>query len=206
MSLYVSLGGAGGDGGKGQRGKSNLDKVPNRPANGNAKEVYDRGVPDPDLPEDHSCHKKECCCIFGGPCIDRCTACTAHYYHILDIKTGTETCGGKGGNGGDGGPGGAAGALTVNGSESLEASVNQLESNGGNPGLGAVGGDGIIANSRYKGYYKTWDETHCSGICDAKCDGRSGYGGYNANTSQDKFCPGDSGQSGNQGKPWKPSF
>ena len=46
------LGGSGGDGGKGQRGKTNLDKVPARPASGNAQEVYDRGVPDPNHPED----------------------------------------------------------------------------------------------------------------------------------------------------------
>ena len=141
-------------------------------------------------------------------CIDSCTAHTSYYYHILDIKSGTETCGGIGGDGGNGGSGGAAGTLTINGSADLEASVNQLESNGGNPGLGAVGGDGIIANSRYKGYYTTWDDTSCNHFidCHASCSGRSGYGGYNANTSQDEFCPGDSGQSGNPGKPWKPTF
>ena len=60
------LGGSGGDGGKGQRGKTNLDKVPDRPANGNAKEVYDRGVPD---------HLEQVwehfdCCYFQGASYD----------------------------------------------------------------------------------------------------------------------------------------
>ena len=66
---YMCLGGAGGDGGKGQRGKTNLDKVPARPANGNAKEVYDRGVPDPNHPEDQFFQNKGCCC-FHGACYD----------------------------------------------------------------------------------------------------------------------------------------
>ena len=59
----------GGDGGKGQRGKSNLDKVPARPAGGNAKEVYDRGVRDPNHAEDHFFEHKGCCC-FQGSCYD----------------------------------------------------------------------------------------------------------------------------------------
>ena len=125
----------------------------------------------------------------------------SYYYHILDIKTGPETCGGKGGNGGDGGLGGAAGLLKINGNSGLVASVNQLESDGGTPGLGAVGGDGIIANSRYKGYYSKFCEIFLTFTCNC---GKSAYGGYDANTSQDEFCPGDAGQSGNPGKPWTP--
>ena len=46
-------------------------------------------------------------------CVDSCTAHTSFYYHVLDIKTGPETCGGKGGNGGNGGPGGPAGGVTI---------------------------------------------------------------------------------------------
>ena len=66
---YMCLGGAGGDGGKGQRGKTNLDKVPARPESGNAKEVYDRGVPDPNHPEDQFFQKMGCCC-FDGYCYE----------------------------------------------------------------------------------------------------------------------------------------
>ena len=65
----ICLGGAGGDGGKGQRGKTNLDKVPARPESGNAKEVYDRGVPDPNHPEDQFFQKMGCCC-FDGYCYE----------------------------------------------------------------------------------------------------------------------------------------
>ena len=125
----------------------------------------------------------------------------SYYYHILDIKTGPETCGGKGGNGGDGGLGGAAGLLRINGNSGLEASVNQLESDGGSPGSGAIGGDGIIANSQYKGYYSEWCKYFLTFTCNC---GKSAYGGFDANTSQDEFCPGDPGQSGNPGKPWTP--
>ena len=69
LCKYLCLGGAGGDGGKGQIGKSNLDKVPNRPANGNAKEVYERGIPDSNHPEDHFFQSKDCCCL-DGACYD----------------------------------------------------------------------------------------------------------------------------------------
>ena len=124
------------------------------------------------------------------------------YYHILDIKTGPETCGGKGGNGGNGGLGGAAGSLTFKGNAGLEVSVHQLESDGGTPGLGAVGGDGMIANSQYKGYYSKWCQQFLTTWCN--CKGHSAYGGFNANTSKDEFCPGYPGESGNPGRPWKP--
>ena len=201
------LGGAGGDGGKGQRGVSNLDKIPSRPADGNAKEVYERGIPDPSHPEDHSSHDQECCCVEFVGCVDSCTAHTSFYYHILDIKTGPETCGGTGGTGGNGGPGGSAGFLKVEGNASLEALIKAQDSNGGNPGIGGIGGDGMIVNSRYKGYLNTWDSTSCHGVCSAHCDsGPYAYGGYNANTSQDEFCPGDPGDIGNPGIPWTPSF
>ena len=78
-----------------------------------------------------------------------------------------------------------------------------MESNGGNPGNGQIGGDGLLVDSQYWGYYTTWDQTSCHG-CNAHCDGHSAYRGYQANTSQDKFCPGDPGINGNPGAPWRP--
>ena len=141
-------------------------------------------------------------------CVDSCTAHTSFYYHVLDIKTGPETCGGKGGNGGNGGPGGPAGGVTIismQGNADLEALIKAQDSNGGFPGIGGIGGDGLIADSRYTGYYNTWDDTGCHSPlhCDAKCDsGPYAFGGYGANTSQDEFCPGDPGDVGNPGDPW----
>ena len=200
--MYDS-GGAGGDGGKGQRGISSLDKIPSRPANGNAKEVFVRGHPDPDHPEDHTSSEKECCCVPMYGCVDSCTAHTSFYYHVLEIKTGPETCGGKGGNGGNGGPGGAAGTVSIEGHVNLEPLIKAQDSNGGNPGIGGIGGNGLIVNSQYRGYYKTWDDTDCRDVCFAKCEsGPYAYGGYGANTSQDEFCPGDPGEVGIPGIPW----
>ena len=203
--IFYQLGGAGGDGGKGQKGVSSLDKIPRRPTT--AKEVYDRGVP-ADNPHHHESHKKECCCVWDV-CLDSCTANTDYYYRVLDIKTDSKTCGGKGGNGGNGGHGGAAGGVTIismGGNTDLEALIKAQDSNGGFPGIGGIGGDGLIANSRYTGYYKTWDKTECDTFivdCDAKCDsGPYAYEGYGANTSQDEFCPGDQGDLGNPGEPW----
>ena len=136
-------------------------------------------------------------------CVDSCTAHTSFYYHVLEIKTGPETCGGKGGNGGNGGPGGAAGNVFLEGFADLEALIKAQVSNGGNPGIGGIGGNGLIVNSQYRGYYKTWDDTDCRDLCFAKCEsGPYAYGGYGANTSQDQFCPGDPGEIGIPGEPW----
>ena len=128
------------------------------------------------------------------------------YYKILDITSGSETCGGNGGNGGNGGTGGAAGLLTINGPSDLEAQNTRQGGNPGNGGIGGIGANGLKCNRRYKGFYHTWEDGDCHGICDAKCgpDG-SNYGPNPPDeTRNDKDCNGKPGESGHPGEVWTP--
>ena len=200
---FVSEGGDGGNGGKGQEGKSNMDQLPEAPAD--AKEVFDRGVNDPNHDPDLSEDKQECCCVLGI-CVSTCKTHDNTFYRILDIVSDTEACGGNGGNGGNGGPGGAAGTLTIDGPEGLEAFNNRQGSRGGNPGSGSLGAYGIKANRHYKGNLRTYETGACfgDGLCQCQVEIHSEYKDYNADTSRDTPCNGEPGINGNPGEDWEP--
>ena len=70
------------------------------------------------------------CGYFLGGCIDHCNLHNRYWYNILNIKTGSETCGGNGGNGGNGGPGGPAGFLAIDGPTDVKPQNTRLSSQG----------------------------------------------------------------------------
>ena len=67
---------------------------------------------------------------FLGGGIDHCTLHNRHWYNVLNIKAGSEFCGGNGGNGGNGGPGGPAGFLKIDGPTDIKPQNTRLSSQG----------------------------------------------------------------------------